>query len=612
MDVQVMMALDELRNSLEPAYDPIGGRGCYGSRQKVVTPVPGLYYALVPRSMTADAEYKKVKHDADGWRRLRCRHDFEYWCAECVKIKHKTHGEQVAFVLNRPQRRVLGVLEDARCSGEPIRMILLKARQWGGSTLVQIYMAWIQCCHRRNWYSLICAHLKDTSAAIRGMYTRMLDSYPAELWEGDDKPCFRAYEGSHNMRLISGRDCVVTLASAERPDSVRGGDYAMAHLSEMSFWADTPSRQPDDVIRAVCGGIAMAPYTLVVVESTANGVGNYFHSEWLRCRDGKGDKAAVFVPWYEIDIYRLKPRDTEAFARTLDKTELSLWQRGVTLDRLYWRRRKRAEYSSEQQMRAEYPADDNEAFISTCAGVFEAADIEGLRRGCRTPAACGSIGIGGDITDDASGKLKIWERPDSSRQYVVGVDIGGTREGSDWSVASVVAFGAGTLPTVVAQWRGHVPHDTLADTIVGLARYYNRALLVVESNTLESRDAMMEDSAEYVIARLSRNYSNLYRREAFDTTSGQRSLRVGFHTNRSTKAMLIIHLQALVRLGGYVERDQEACNELSTYEHQAGGAYGARRGFHDDILMSRAIALFVGSRMTPCMVGEPLPPVRSW
>lgn len=610
MDAKVMLAVDAMRKRLTPPYDPVRGVGCYGVRRMCATPVPGLAKALVPESMTADAEYLRVMHDPDGWRRLRCRHDFEYWCVECVKIKHKTLGTAVPFVLNRPQRRVLSVLEDDRLAGRPIRIILLKARQWGGSTLVQMYMAWIQCCHRRSWYSLICAHLKDTSASIRGMYSRLLEFYPPELWEGDSEPCFKAYEGSQNMRMIAGRDCVVTLASAERPDSVRGGDYAMAHLSEMAYWADTPSRQPDDVIRAVCGGVALVPYSLVAVESTANGVGNYFHSEWLRCRSGEGDKHAVFVPWFEIDIYRLEPPDAAAFAESLSPGEMRLWETGLTLDRLYWRRRKRAEYATDQQMQAEYPADDSEAFVTTGAGVFDPADIEALRDGCEAPSFRGEL-CGGKPVADPSGCLKIWREPAEKMRYVVAADIGGTRSASDWSVASVLAFPEGGVPEVAAQWRGHVPHDCLVRILADLARYYNLALLVVESNTLESRDALMEDSAEFIVNRLARCYGNLYRRESFDTVTGERSTRIGFHTNRSTKAMLIINLQGLVRERAYIERDNDACNELATYEHCPGGAYGARRGFHDDILMSRAIGLFVGSSRRLSAAGA-LPSPRRW
>ena len=64
------------------------------------------------------------------------------------------------------------MLEEMREAEQPIRLILLKARQWGGSTLIQIYMAWIQLVHRRNWNSVICAHLKESAANIKGMYTK--------------------------------------------------------------------------------------------------------------------------------------------------------------------------------------------------------------------------------------------------------------------------------------------------------------------------------------------------------------------------------------------------------------------------------------------------------
>lgn len=617
MDAQIIVAIDEIRRSLDDDYDPVHGIGCCGERVEVSTPVPGLASARVPATMVSDPQYAVCTGRDVAWRRLRCRHDFEYWCVACVRIKHKEFGGRRPFVLNRPQRRVLTVLEDDRLAGRPIRIILLKARQWGGSTLVQMYMAWIQCCHRRNWNSLICAHIKDTAAGIRGMYARMLADYPPELWEGEEAPCFRPFERSNNMREIAGRECVVTLASSEKPDSVRGGDYAMAHLSEMAFWADSPSKRPDDFVRSVCGGVALLPYSLVAVESTANGVGNYFHAEWLRSRAGQSDKHAVFVPWYEIDLYRLEPPDALAFARSLDKTEMHLWHLGVTLDRLYWRRRKMSEYPSPQQFCAEYPFDDNEAFTTTGTGVFDREDIDRLRAGCREPIFTGEL-VGNTPVESPAGCLQVWEMPQRGQgvpRYVVSADVGGTTEASDWSVASVTAFDdiSGARPRVVAQWRGHLPHDLLVDKLIALARFYANALLVVESNTLESRDgALMEDSAGYIVNRLASGYSNLYRRECFDALSGRPSTRVGFHTNRSTKAMLIIHLQGLLREQAYDEPCHDACNEYAVYEQGPRGTYAARQGFHDDIVMSRAIGLFIGARGTRRSIGQPLPAPTTW
>lgn len=571
-------------------YDPVTGLGASGSRRRATIPGGGM--AWIPATMLDDRDYRPDMGLTE-WKRLRCRHDFDYWCAVCARVRDKLTGRDVPFILNAPQRRVAAVMESDRTAGRPIRLILLKARQWGGSTLVQMYMAWIQSCHRTNWHSLICAHVKDTASVIRGMYSKLLANYPEELWDGTEKPEFKAFERAQNVRLISGRGCRVTLGSAERQESVRGADYAMAHLSETAFWPDTTTRSPADFIRAISGSIALVPYSLVVMESTANGMGNYFHSEWLRCAEGRGDKHAVFVPWYEIEIYRLDPPRPEEFAASLDGYERKLWDMGLCLDQIYWYRMKRREYPSPHQMMAEFPTTDIEAFTNTGSGVFAAEDVETLRKGCRQGRPVALKPSPGGLHPDQSAPLIQWEAPEESERYVVAVDVGGRSAGADFSVVAVLS--AGPRPRVVAQWRGHCDHDILADTAITVARMYSQALLVVESNTLESEAG---EANLYVLERMASTYGNIYRRRSYDSSTGKQTRRIGFHTNRATKEILVNTLISYVRDGLYEERDTEACNELSTYERLQNGSYAAKRGHHDDILMTRAIALRIISEGT--------------
>lgn len=101
-------------------FDPFAGVGCSGRRRKVSTPVAGLPEALVPVEMLKDADYGAAMSDATKWKQLRCRHDFEYWCAACATVKHKLEGRDVPFVLNRPQRRVAAIMEADRRAGRPI------------------------------------------------------------------------------------------------------------------------------------------------------------------------------------------------------------------------------------------------------------------------------------------------------------------------------------------------------------------------------------------------------------------------------------------------------------------------------------------------------------
>ncbi len=615
-DVQAVMLENAHRNGIlkrELMFDPVAGLGCSGHRIRICDPLSGNVVA-VPCEMIADADYGG-NISADLWKRIRCRHDFEYWAATCAVIRDKITGQDRPFILNRPQRRVAAMLEKQRRSGQPLRLIMLKARQWGGSTLVQMYMAWIQTCHRTNWHSLICAHVKDTSSTIRGMYTKLLASYPENLWGGEEPPCFRAFERSQNTRVIAGRGCRVTVGSSENPEAVRGADYAMAHLSEVAFWSDTRTRSPEDLVRAVSGAIVREPLTLIVMESTANGVGNYFHTEWLRAKSPEGsDKEAVFVPWHEIPIYSEPVTDGEVadLCRSFDAYEVALWEQGLTLEQIKWYHNKRREYPVHQMMMAEYPGSDVEAFANTGHGVFGIAELERLRAGCREPAFRGDIAgkaaAGVDalrdlhLVADTRGALHVWRYPETNPvmrdRYVVAVDVGGRSASSDWSVIAVIDRApmlTGGSPEVVAQWRGHIDHDLLAWKSAMLATWYCGALLVIESNTLETETAEASDGASgaYLLNRLGRVYANMYRRAAPDSVTGLPGNKIGFHTNRSTKSLVISELIAHVRDGTYVERCHGAIDEMAMYQLRPNGTYEAARGHHDDMLMTRAIALYV-------------------
>lgn len=593
-------------------YDPITGRGATGDRIEVSTPVDELPHALVPRTMVDDPQYA-VATDSLSWRRLRCRHDFEYWCVTCVLIKPKTGYTNIPLRLNRAQRKVLAVLEADRLAGRPMRIIVLKARQWGCSTLIQNYMAWIQICHRTGWNSLICCHKKDCAVNIRRLYSDLISRYPIDMADNDLPMKFKPFEGSANVREITGRDCRIAVASSDNQDAIRGYDIAMAHLSETAFWRRTPQHDPDDIIRSVCGSIDIQPYTLVAMESTANGVGNFFHKEWQRAVSGDSDKRPVFVAWFEIDFYAT-PLDTsaEAFAETLNDYEIKLWRAGCTLEQINWYRLKARSYADISKMQAEYPSTDTEAFAATDTGVFDRRDIARLQAGCCKPQRLCRV-VGDNIIDYPDGELQIWSDPQSDMEYVVAVDIGGRTATSDWSVIAVLRVCHDNSPhEIVAQWRGHVDHDILVDIACVIAGRYNEALLIIESNSLESEANAGAGANAYVLDRLESRYSNLYYRRP-DAGSGRR-WRIGFHTNRATKVAVIDGLIRALRENEYIERSDEACYEFAVYRQQENGSYAAEDGYHDDILMTRALALHAAATVSPPVSVPPLDRInrRCW
>lgn len=605
-DINRIIAENTRRNSLlpEPA-DPASGRGCCGCREEVRLAGRSLF---LPQTMLADPLYSQALTQLD-FDALRCRHDFEFWAWRCVSITHKLTGALVPFALNAPQRRVLAELERQRLAALPIRLILLKARQWGGSTLIQTYMAWIQCVHKQGWNSLICAHVKSTASAIRSMYSTLLANYPGELWPEDSKPAFKAVAGSADTREIEGRSCCVTLSSSHSREATRGLNCAMAHLSEVAFWADTKGRSAAGYIRAICSGIALQPLTLVAMESTANGRGNLFHREWERAEKGLSDKIPVFVPWHDIEIYRTPVADPLSLWQAMDEYERGLWDKGLTLEMINWYHCKRREMESHAAMKAEFPTTPAEAFAHSGSGVFASAAVDRLRAACTLAPQLGDIvGLAPTgpeavksvhfVPDPEEGLLSLWRAPMPGHSYVAAVDVGGRSEGSDWSVIAVMDRTPGAIPEVVAQWRGHIDHDLLAWKAAAVAKFFNTALLVVESNTIESSHEAGQGT--YILEQLDEVYPRLYCR-----SRSASSVRYGFHTNRATKSCIIAALISAVREGTYIEHSPEACSELEAYRLHPSGNYAATPGCNDDILITRAIALYVDPD-TPLTTDTPL------
>lgn len=572
----------------------------------------------------------------DGRGESRYLYDFPYWAASLARIKNKAGGPDIPFVLNPPQRKLVAMLEEMRLAGEPIRVVLLKARQWGGSTCIQLYMAWLQLVHRTGLNSLIIAHQGAASDEIKDMFDRMMEAYPAQMIlneDGEADPKQKKLVGvgrSGASWRVPARNCKIKIGTAERPDSCRGGDYSLVHLSEVGIWRATQGKKPEDLVRAALAGVLYAPYTMIVLESTANGTGNYFHREYVEARRGTSQFRPLFVAWYEIPQYSIPLADPAGYARRIwegrcggeprdDRSEpgcylWELWLKGATLEGIAWYERERAKYTDHAQMAAEYPSDDEEAFAHSGARVFDKRHLAALRDGCRPPVAVGEVqgavssGAGSLVNvrfiPDTQGALKIWRMPEEGSRadrYMVVVDVGGRSVRSDWSVAVVLDRAPllrGEGPEVVAQWRGHTDIDLLAWKAARLARFYCNALLVIESNTVENYQAQMEAMTDadpsFLFEALKEGYSNLYMRDApADSVSGAPTMRYGFHTNRSTKSAVINNLIEIVREGGYRELDEECVDELATYEQRQNGSYGAIEGKHDDMLMTRAIGLYI-------------------
>lgn len=603
-------------------YDP--WRGTPGVLPRTPLVVDGVGEVLVPDDLIRDYPQYANGVGQDQLMQFtfhRFVYDFEYFCAYCVRVQDKEGAHIVPFVLRAAQRKLLRCLEDQRRANKPIRVILLKARQWGGSTATQIYMAWIQLFHRPNWHSVVCAHLKDAANNIKGMYATLLENFPEWIY-GPIK--FQPYQRTQNISYIKQTGARITVGSAEAPESVRSQNVLMAHMSEVGLYPETRKNNPSRLFRSVTSSILNKPYTMIVIESTANGTGNWFHTEWLNAERGKSNNLPLFVAWYEIEMYAM-PLDVpyEDFIPTMTDYEWSLWNLGATLEAINWYRHKLREYHNHEEMMAEFPSTAIEAFVHSGEIIFNPEHCQLLRRTCREPEFKGEIfshsnrntGLQSlqslDTIEQYNGCLKIWQRPDTdtpvARRYIVSVDVGGRSAKADYSVITVLDrywMLEGGVPEVVAEWRGHIDHDLLAWKAAQIATYYNNALLVIESNTIESKDNPDAYTDDFILDQIADAYNNLYARHDPQRIREGLPPRWGFHTNRKTKQTLVDTMIAIVRSQSYIERNDLAIDEMLTYERLPNGGYAATIGHHDDILMTRMIALYVSQDIEPPAIIE--------
>lgn len=668
-EIKKILKENDRRNTANNAvFNPITGEGALLERVKIVLEDFSLQVQYIPKSMMrvplvrqlaeegsirgflatlidvdelTEEQYAKERDKVvEQYIRIRMEHDFCFFAALFIFIKCKGGGEDIRFRLTRPQRKLIAYFERRRLKGKPIRLVLLKARQWGGSTATQIYMAWLQLVHKVGLNSLIIAHQGTASDEIHDMFNRLILRYPVkylhQLGEAysDNEPVFVGVGKSGNIHRVPQRNCKIKIGTAERPDSCRGGDYNLVHLSEVGLWKKTKGKTPEDIVQSACSGIPLEPYTMIVYESTAKGTGNFFHREYQDAKDGKSQFDALFVAWWEIDLYRVRELDNpEAFATWLYENRENnnvnsnreepgkylwwLWTIGATLEAIQWYILERAKYADHGLMASEYPSDDIEAFVHSGTKVFDKYKVERLKSTCRPPIAVGDVaGVADEgkkalqnlhFSEDKQGLLWIWEHPEKDEEdeqitnrYLVVVDIGGRSHKADWSV--IVVFDRywmmeGDKPVVVAQWYGHIDHDMLAWKAAQIAAYYNNAYLVIESNTLETKDPDRDvdgDQSNFILNQIKGVYENLYARKQSESDILEGLPRkYGFHTNVATKPMVISTLVKVIREQLYVERDIRCIDEYLQYEKKQNGAFGAIDGAHDDLLMTRAIGLHI-------------------
>lgn len=290
--------------------------------------------------------------------------DFKFFAQEFFKIRTKS-GRVEPFVLNRAQLYIHERLEAQREEKGKVRAIILKGRQQGCSTYVQARY-FHKTITNRGYKTFILTHEAAATKNLFEMTKRYYEYLPKGL-------CPKANRDSQKELKFESIDSGYAIGTAGAKGTGRSQTVQLLHGSEVSFWPNAAEHA-----QGLFQAVGDQADTEIILESTANGIGNFFHSSWMSAESGRSDFQAIFVPWYwqpEYKAYYTQTQD-EIFLNEDETKLMDLYAKnGMTREHIYWRRFKIGQFNNDYEIgvklfNQEYPSCAHDSFLNPIDDVF--------------------------------------------------------------------------------------------------------------------------------------------------------------------------------------------------------------------------------------------------
>mgnify|MGYP001026582433 FL=1 len=514
-------------------------------------------------------------------------------------IRNK-NAELVKFKPNKPQKRLRDTIERLRKQGKPVRIIILKARQMGFSTYTEA-----DCFHQtvtnKMFSSTIIAHEEQASQNLYNMFKRYFENLPDALRpmrkRNNAKELLFENPTTDDLekRRNPGLQSTVKVATAKNTATGRSQTINYLHASEVAFWDN-----PKETFTGLLQCVPHSAKSTVIMESTANGVGDYFYDMWNNAVAGKNEFVPLFFAWFEMDEYSLPfetEEEKEEFIKevnyefkdeegnTVHTEEYELMQDfGVSYEQLKWRRWCISNNCNcdVEQFHQEYPSTPEEAFIASGRPRFNIGVLKQYRRQAKE-GDIGRLEYSGNrvvFSPDPNGDVEIWKYPEEGKHYCIGADVAEGLITGDYSVGYV---GDDNFD-ICLRYRTHIDPDLFGRELVKIAKYYNEAYIGCENNNhgLTTLKAIQNEE-----------YWNIFFTKTYDKIADTVTQKIGWSTTPRTKPLMINKLAEFIRNKWIGIKDKILIQEMFTYVIDDKGSTNAQDGCHDDTVMALAILLQV-------------------
>lgn len=534
--------------------------------------------------------------------------EFESFCARGTKIVNK-NGEPVPFIHNEAQRPInlLLLTHIFSDSPKPVQIFIHKPRQVG-ATVDVLRLEQFACAKKSN-FNII--HIMPTDqdaveifekkslALMEGTYPDVMPlvtrrgnsmSFKRYIIDGDEgKP------GPNDIKLNSS----IRFASSGIKGSGHGSTLRMAVFDEYAYYQD-PSRIEKGILATLPKSVKVegkdVPVgTIVVYMTTANGH-NHAYNLYKDIKDGKSDIIYLFIPWHIMSEYEMEPVGRLKNLTSLNDYELmlcDLFEKAGYPVKTWVRKLQFYDYvlrneckNDIQMMHANYPSFPEESFSATGNAVLPSNILQELREE-EKPFKSVGLRYNSDnrtvhtVEEDYS-NINIFFEPEKGRNYIIGADP--SDGGYNGDPSSAVVINTSNM-TAVASLNEYLDAADFAEILVMLARYYNNAIIVPESNM----------GASLISELIQSGYSRIYKdpvKAMAEINSQYVGIKVntfGVRMTTKTKSEAIQNLRKLMLNGIYKDYDPEFIKQAMIFGWQktpSGNLKAAApKGEHDDAVM---------------------------
>lgn len=272
--------------------------------------------------------------------------DLPSYAAACLNIQTK-NGLLAPFFLNKPQQIIHEALERQLAETGRVRAIVLKARQQGCSTYIGARYFW-KVANNVGKKCFVLTHQQKSTDALFNMVDTFYSNLPVHF-----KPTTKA---ANAKELVFGElNSGYSIGTAGSSEVGRGMTIQLLHASETAFW-----QNPEKIAAGLLQAVPPVEGSEIIFESTANGLGNYFHKLYQGAISGENEYQLIFIPWFLSDEYATPaPLDWHPSIEEIDYGQLY----NLSREQLYWRHLKIKELPAGlPQFNQEYPSCPEDAF----------------------------------------------------------------------------------------------------------------------------------------------------------------------------------------------------------------------------------------------------------